>query len=130
MQELTVRQVPLKNNHALSERTHSVKRLNLSQIVILVQLALLAQLLLLIPLSLSSHVKQAIIVSQVQMRQMSKSALQVICVLKVSALPFCVRLAHINQVQVSLNAWHVQRATTATEHQLHRTSLAQEAAIA
>jgi hypothetical protein len=107
-----------------------VKRLNLNQIAILVRQVLLAQPLLLIHLNPSSLVRQAITVFQVQMKQMSKNARQVICVLKVSALPFCVRLAHINQIQVSLIAKHVQKATTATEHQLPRTSLAQEAATA
>lgn len=129
-QELIVHQVPLKSSHALLELIHSVKRLNLNQIAILVRQALHAQLLLLIHSSPSSLVKQAITVFRDQMKQMNKNALQVICVLKVSALPFCVRLAHINQIQVSLIAKHVQKATTATEHQLPRTSLAQEAATA
>ena len=107
-----------------------MRRLNLNQIAILAQQALHVQLHLLIHLNPSSLVKQAITVFQGQMRQMSKNALQVICVHKVSALPFCVRLAHINQVQVSLSAWHVQKATTATGHQPLLTSLAQEAATA
>ena len=90
-----------------------MRRQSLNQIAILVQQALLAQLLQLIHLNPSLLVRQVITVFQDQMKQMSRNALQVICVLRVSALPFYVRLAHINQIQVRLIAKHVQKATTA-----------------